>query len=135
MDTGLEKDMVMPEEVIRELARIGFAKATDFLTVEGGTLMIRSTGELSEDAVAAIAAVERTSAGIKVKFYDKLKALELLGKQFGLFDGKQSRQGPNNHLLDAILAGTKEDVDIFDIPEAEQAAVSCHDLVEQAEPV
>ena len=58
----------------------GFAKATDFVAIEDGDLVIRSTDDLSKSDRAAIASVESTSNGIRLKLYDKMKALELLGK-------------------------------------------------------
>ena len=119
--------------MIGELAAIGFARVTDFLCVENDTLLLRSTKELEPEASAAIASIERTSNGIRVKFYDKLKALELLGKYMGLFEGKLSREEKEeNNLLEAIVKATREEVDIHDIPELQQAAAAGHDLVEPA---
>jgi len=128
-----KRKRVSGEQVIGELAAIGFARVTDFLCVENDTLLLRSTKELEPEASAAIASIERTSNGIRVKFYDKLKALELLGKYMGLFEGKLSREEKEeNNLLEAILKATREEVDIHDIPELQQAAAVGHDLVEQA---
>ena len=107
---------ITPKKVVEELAAIGFARATDFLSVQNGELVIRSTDELSKNARAAIASVERTSSGIRLKFYDKMKALELLGKYLGLFDGTGQEETQNN-LLEAILASTREEVDTHDLPE------------------
>ena len=129
----MRKKRISPERVVEELAAIGFARATDFLCVEGGELIIRSTQELKKADRAAIASVERTSNGIRLKLYDKMKALELLGKYFGLFEGKdQQQQTRDNHLLEAILSATQEELDTHDLPEIQQAADPGHDLVEPA---
>ena len=125
---------VNPKRVVEELAAIGFAKATDFVAVEDGELVIRSTGDLSKTDRAAIASVESTSNGIRLKLYDKMKALELLGKYMGLFDGSGAEQTQENNLLEAILEATQEAVDIHDIPELQYAAAHRHDLVEPAGP-
>ena len=118
-------------KVVEELAAIGFARATDFLSVQDGKLLVRSTDDLRKSDRSAIASIETTSSGIRLKFYDKMKALELLGKYLGLFDGKPETE-ERNDLLEAILAATKEEVAIHDIPEIQQAAADCHDLVEPA---
>lgn len=122
---------ISPERVLKELAAIGFAKATNFLCIENNELIIRSTQELSKEDKAAIASIERTSNGIRIKFYDKMKALELLGKQMRLFDDREPEQIQQNNLLEAILAATQEELDIHDIPEIQQTADPGDDLVEQ----
>ena len=117
---------------MRELVAIGFARATDYLFVQDGQVVVKPAGELERDTGAAIAAIERTSNGLKVKFYDKLKALELLGKHLGLFDGKGAQQDTGgNNLLEAIVEATKGEMDVGDIPELQQTADIGHDLVEQ----
>ena len=113
---GCDMKKLTPKKVVEELAAIGFARATDFLSVRDGELVIRSTDELSKSDRAAIASVERTSSGIRLKFYDKMKALELLGKYLGLFEGNPQEEAQNN-LLEAILAATREEVDTHDLPE------------------
>ena len=123
---------ITPKAVVEELAAIGFARATNFLCVSEGELTIRPTDTLSKADQAAIASVERTSNGIKLKFYDKMKALELLGKYLGMFEGKTEEEEVHNNLLEAILAATQEEVILGDIPELQQAADTGHDLVEQA---
>ena len=56
------------KRVVEELAAIGFARATNFLCVSEGELTIRATDTLSKADQAAIASVERSSTGIKLKF-------------------------------------------------------------------
>jgi len=51
---------------------------------------LRDTDELSDDLKAAISSIEETKYGIKVSTYDKVRALELIGKHLGMFSGKDS---------------------------------------------
>lgn len=122
---------ISARRVLEELAAIGFADASDYLFVEDGMLTVASTDRLPCGAGAAIASIEKTSTGLRLKLYDKLKALELLGKHVGLFDGSGDRQALQNNLLDALVEATDKEVDTCDIPELQQAAESCDDLVEQ----
>lgn len=111
------KEKVTGQRILEELAAIGFARATDYLAVEDGELTVRDTSELSEAQGAAIAAIERGTGGVKLKFYDKLRALELLGKVTGLFDGQHDARQQENNLLEAIVAATGQEVDTGEISE------------------
>lgn len=110
---------------------IGFARATDFLCIKNGELVIKDTDKLPKPTEAAIASIEKTAHGVKVKFYDKLKALELLGKYMGMLDGTALPENKKNNLLEELLKATKEGA--YDLPEVQQKANACHDLVEQGE--
>ena len=71
--------------MIRELAAIGFSKATDYAEIDGSLVTIKPTSDLTEDQARAIAGIEQGNFGIKIKICDKVKALELLGKHMGMF--------------------------------------------------
>jgi len=129
-----KKKPVCTERVLEELAAIGFARATDCLYVQDNNLMVKPSKELTPEAGAAIASIERTTGGLKVKFYDKLRALELLGKHMGMFDGDRAKDGQEKtNLLEAILTATREEVDTDGIPELQQAADPGNELVEPSE--
>ncbi len=92
----------MKDRILEELQAIAFARATDYLLTQGDSLLVKDTDSLPQGAGAAIASVEKSSTGLKVKFYDKLKALELLGKCCGLFDAAVD-SAQDNGLLEAVL--------------------------------
>ena len=74
------------ERVVRELARIAFADVTDVVDADG-----ELRGDLTRDDTAALAGVKcrqtRDGAVREVRMHDKNRALELLGKHLGLFNG------------------------------------------------
>lgn len=97
---------VSQERVVKELARVAFANATDYAHVETRTVeksdgaeasfqmvVLRDTAELSADQCAAIAGIKQGANGIEVKLCDKMKALELLGRHIGIFQDKISSVG------------------------------------------
>ena len=90
------------ERIVEELVAIGFARATDILDVKDGQTLLKEAADGT-----AIANLETTPKGVKVKFYDKLKALELLGKHLGMFDGTGTEPEENN-LLEAVLQAILE---------------------------
>ena len=102
---------ISPEKILEELAAIAFARVPDYMVQEDGQLRLRD--DLRPRQRAAIASVENG----KVKFYDKMKALELLGKHFGLFEAKGPQEERGNNLLEAILQATAQEVDTGDVSE------------------
>jgi hypothetical protein len=118
---------------LSELVAIGFARATNYLFVDSGEICLKPGEALSDREAAAICQIEKTASGVKVKFYDKMKALELLGKEVGLFGGggeKDSAPG----LMAAVLSATKEEMDTGDLYELQQTADAGADLVESTGP-
>ena len=117
------------QQVLEELVAIGFAQVTDYFFVQDGAVQLKDVLPNG----AAIATLETTGKGVKIKCYDKLKALELVGKHLGMFTGKEAPPAGENNLLQAILQATREEVGTHDIPELQQAAAAGYDLVESGE--
>jgi len=118
---------ISKENILNELVAVGFARVTNYLFVENGEILLKDGKKLSPNEAAAICQIEKTASGVKVKFYDKLKALELLGKAVGLFGGASLPDDASVGIMEAVLSATREEVGFYD---AEQKADTCADLVE-----
>lgn len=121
---------IKAEDILYQLHAIAMADVTALVQVKDGALEISSTDALSKPLRCAVASVEKSAGGIKVKFYDKLKALELLGKYLGLFDASGSVGEKENLLLEAMLRSTKE-VTGDELHELQHQTDAGDDLVEQ----
>lgn len=116
-----ERTQITQDMVIRELAAIGFAMVTDHTSVsEDGAVHIVPTQGLTEEQRRAIAGIKVGRYGVQVTNYDKVKALELLGKHLGMFGAKpELTEQEDNDLLERLLEGAEEDIDTDDLPEIE----------------
>lgn len=130
----IASEQVTKDRVVQELAHIAFANGSDFakvitktlppnaITGQGAviqTVELVDTKDVPAEKRAAISGIKEGKFGIEVSTCDKVRALELLGKHLGLFDGKGAQQvGSDNNLLETIKAA-EEDLDTDDLPEVE----------------
>lgn len=105
-----KKYEVTSDHVIRELARVGFFNLGDVIDGQSGKL--REDVTRADMAALSGLQIERTSTlygeeiRITVKPHDKLRALEMLGKHLGLFEGDGAReQMPTPVIVDDIREG------------------------------
>lgn len=101
--TGINQD-----RVLQEIAKLAFLNPTDVVDMDEATVK----GGANRDDTACIASVKvkniPTSDGLiterEVKTYDKLKALELLGKHLGMFTDKMKLEGA----VPVVITGADE---------------------------
>ena len=105
---------VTADRVVRELAKVAFVNSDDVVDFDSATVK----SDASKDDTAAIASVRvktiptKDGEGIEreIKLADKLKALELLGKRFGLFTDNVNVSGEGVvQIVDDIPQTSKTD--------------------------
>lgn len=93
MDDRSKRTEITQDRVLQELAKIGFANVTDYVTIVHGCVIVKSTAEVSPDKLGAIAGIKEGANGIEIKLNDKGKALELIGQHLGMFKSKVEVSG------------------------------------------
>lgn len=89
-----ERTKITADQVVRELARVAFGNTKQIVSWGADGIILRESSELSEDEAAAVASVEETKTGIKVKQHDKVRALEALGRHLGIFEKDNNQKTP-----------------------------------------
>lgn len=103
----IERTQITQDFVLAELMKIATADGTDFAAVgKRNRVTLTPTEDLPPEKRAAVASVKKGRDGVEVRTYDKLRALELLGKHLGMFDAKGSRDEADAlEKLDRLLEG------------------------------
>ena len=94
MQERQQRTEVTQDMVVKELAAIAFARATDYAEVKSGTVRIKDTDALSDQQIGAISGIKEGANGIEIKLNDKEKALELLGRHLGMWNDKLDINAP-----------------------------------------
>lgn len=85
---------VTQDMVIKELAAIAFAKATDYAEIKNDIVLIKDTEGLSDTQISAIAGIKQGRTGVEIKLCSKEKALELIGRHLGMWNDKLDIKTP-----------------------------------------
>lgn len=96
-----ERSRVKADDVINELAKIAFSDVGKIFTTDNRILDVTQMEENQTRAIQSVEVDELREGDMtigttkKVKLYDKIRALEALGKHFGIFerDNKQKATG------------------------------------------
>lgn len=118
-----EKAVVTIENIVKELSVIAFGDRTEIAKVETEPIKDEETGQikyyrtnlditntdkLSINSKKLIAGYKRNAVGISVETYDKMKALELLGKYLGMF--KDEAPTINNNIVNPYANLSEEEL-------------------------
>lgn len=96
-ECSLAKVSIKGENVIRRLAILGFSNIADLVSVNArGEVKVKNLDDLPEEVQVCIESITKTKDGIRVKYCDKVKPLELVGKHLGVIKDKVE-VNQNNH--------------------------------------
>lgn len=123
----VERTEITQDMVLYELASIAFSNAADYAKVvekeatiqtdegeeiqlydkDGNPVMYRTvepvlTSELTEKQKRALSVIKKGRDGFEIKPYDKLRALELLGKHIGMFQERVEVTGEVNNPMSGL---------------------------------
>ena len=115
-----ERTEITQDMIIKELSKIAFSNATDYVTVETKPLkvlkrdpetneekyvdsdvmyqdiIIKDTKDMTDDQKAAIGSIKHTKYGVAIDSLNKIEALHLLGQHLGMFKANQPINVINN---------------------------------------
>lgn len=121
-----EKAIVSVEDIVKELTAIAFTDRTKISQNVRNRIMLQDdedgtkkeyfennvifteTSELDETTKKVIAGYKKTQSGFAVETYDKMKALELLGKYLGMF--KDDSPIINNNIVNPYANLSEDDL-------------------------
>lgn len=108
----IDRTQITQDFVLTELFKIAKADGTDFAKVgKRNRVALVPTDDLPPEKCAAVASVKKGAKGaVEVKTYDRVRALELLGKHLGLWDKTTSAadDGEDDNLFGAIAEAVKK---------------------------
>ena len=113
---------ITQDRILRELARIAFADPRSIAEWGNGTMTLKDSSSLSDDDAVAVSEVSQTitdgKASIKAKMYDKQKALELLGRHFGMFVDRKEITGKDGGPVRIVSVEDMSDEELHELATA-----------------
>lgn len=88
---------VKQDRVLKELSNMIDLDVTEIVSIDSDTVIVKDTSCLTAEQKKCIKSIKQTRDGIEIQFYDKMKALELLGRHLGMFTDKVEHSGNINN--------------------------------------
>jgi len=91
MENRAQKLEITADKVVEEIAKIAFANTTDFLDISEGNVVIKDLSQIDTTAIAGAEEIfdkDGIRLGVKLKFHDKSKNLDMLMRHLGQYKDK-----------------------------------------------
>lgn len=115
--SALDRVGITKEMILQELSKLAFASIGDVIDIDKNGLAKVNLSKVDKDKLAAISQLETTEIyegrgkdrklkghEVKVKLSDKRAALQLLGKEAGLFADKVEHSGKDGEPLKVLIS-------------------------------
>jgi phage terminase small subunit len=105
-----QRTNITADRVLKELARIGFSDLRQVALWRPGSVELKASDELDDDAAAAVMEVSESIGPMgekrKIKLHNKLGALKLIGQHLGMFEKQEedteAERGAINEFLSEV---------------------------------
>lgn len=105
------------DRVVEEIKKIAYSKLSDIFAFDGNYLALKNFDDIPDDALSYIESIDIVDVGygkdkqevIKVKFHNKVKALEMLSRHHGLFNDKLKLSGKLKTIEEVIREAKKSE--------------------------
>ena len=91
------------DEIVHRLEAIAGTPITKFIDINPGGIRLKNVSQLDAEELSALSAVRMTSGkdsvSVSVRLADKVKALQMLGQRFGLWDKDDAPQVVNVNVV------------------------------------
>lgn len=98
---------ITADRVLQELARVAFADPSKAVDWGPGGMILKDSSSLDADTLATVSEVSETTnkdgGTQKIKFHDKIRALEMCGRHVGIFE-KDNSQRKSDVNVSGVLA-------------------------------
>ncbi|QIL41015.1 terminase small subunit [Pedobacter sp. HDW13] len=118
--SGRQKELqastnITQQRVLEEYAKIAFVDIREVFETDGGIHNVKQLDDFTAGAISSIESIEEKFQGVtigtvrKVKFHDKIRALDALGKHLGLFLADNKQKEAVNHVTVNLGGGVNPD--------------------------
>lgn len=93
----MERLQITGDDVVRRLVNLAFTDIDAFAEWEDGHLTLKDLQEVPVDKRGALAGIEETAQGLRIKMADRMPALAILARHLGVLPTVGTREGVQEH--------------------------------------
>ncbi len=93
----MERVQLDQDDVVRRLAQIAFTDIDAFASWTGGRISLKDLDDIPADRRGALAEIQETTQGLRIKMADRMPALALLARHFGVIPTAGTREATAEH--------------------------------------
>lgn len=89
---------ITQDRVLLEIAALAFSDIGDIVDWDEKEVRLIPSSQIPPNALKAVKHIRGDQSGVGVTLYDKVRALDMLARHLGLYDGAKEKAAPQQHL-------------------------------------